>query len=175
MLFPQTSRAPQNFWAAFNSVAWKDRASTPLGIAGEPAEAPRAIKEAHCRQPASGLTEYECGHERPADFGVLFHQSLEGDRDLMYGIGWRQLKQPGEAAIGDSKTCRGNVPKASAHVFRDPVTTTRHCSCLQMDGAGAPCGCHFAARLETKVFVACHWRGHHLSGDATRQLQAVTH
>src|SRR5258706_10327532 len=48
------------------------------GIAGEPAEAPRAIKEAHCRQPASGLTEYECGHERPADFGVLFHQSLEG-------------------------------------------------------------------------------------------------
>jgi hypothetical protein len=29
------------------------------------------------------------GNERPAGFGVLFHQTLEGDRDLVDGIGWR--------------------------------------------------------------------------------------
>ena len=27
--------------------------------------------------------------KRPAGFGVLVHQTLEGDRDLMDGIGWR--------------------------------------------------------------------------------------
>src|SRR5680860_1117718 len=74
-----------------------------IGIAGEPAEASRAVKEAHCRQPASGLTEYKRGNERPTGFGVLFHQTLEGDRDLMDGIGWRQLKQLGESAIGDGQ------------------------------------------------------------------------
>jgi hypothetical protein len=63
-----------------------------IGIAGEPAEAPRAVKEAHCRQPASGLTEYERGNERPAGFGVLLHQTLQGDSDLMDGIGCRQAK-----------------------------------------------------------------------------------
>src|SRR5215510_6560243 len=72
-----------------------------VGIAGEPAEASRAVKEAHCRQPASGLTQYERGNERPAGFGVLLHQTLQGQRDLMDGIGWRQLKQSGESAIGD--------------------------------------------------------------------------
>src|SRR5262249_44632605 len=60
-----------------------------IGIAGESAEAPRAVKEAHCRQSASGLTEYERGNERPAGFGVLLHQILEGHRDLMDCIGWR--------------------------------------------------------------------------------------
>jgi hypothetical protein len=62
-----------------------------IGIASEPAEAPRAVKEALCRQPASGLAEHERGNERPAGFGVLFHQTLEGYRELMDGIGWRQL------------------------------------------------------------------------------------
>jgi hypothetical protein len=73
-----------------------------IGIAGEPAEASRAVKEAHCWQPASRLTEYERGNERPTGFGILFHQTLEGDCDLMDGIGWQQLKQSGESAIGNS-------------------------------------------------------------------------
>ena len=120
-----------------------------IGIAGEPAEAPRAVKEAHCRQPASGLTEYERGNERPAGFGVLFHQTLEGDRDLMDGIGWRQLKQSGESAIGDGQACCCHVLKASAQLFRDPVTITRRCSRLHGDGARAPCRCAlFAVRLD---------------------------
>src|SRR6476646_11467493 len=83
-----------------------------IGIAGEPAEALRAVKEARCRQVASGLTEYERGKERSAGFGVLFHQTLEGDRDLMDGIGWRQAKQSGESAIGDCQACRCHVLKA---------------------------------------------------------------
>src|SRR5215831_15107262 len=72
-----------------------------VGIAGEPAEASRAVKEARCRQPASGLTQYERGNERPAGLGVVLHQTLEGQRDLIDGIGCRQLKQSGESAVGD--------------------------------------------------------------------------
>ena len=77
-----------------------------IGIAGELAEAPRAVKEAHSRQLVSGLTEYERGNERTPAFGVLFYETLERDRDLMDGIGWRQAKQSGESAIGDRQDYR---------------------------------------------------------------------
>jgi hypothetical protein len=59
---------PQNVRAAFSSVAWKDRASTPFG--------------------SSVNLPNERGNERPTGFGILFHQTLEADRDLMdYWVG----------------------------------------------------------------------------------------
>src|SRR5215467_3046899 len=133
-----------------NQLCCVERSSLrSIGIAGEPAEAPRAVKETDCRQSASGLTEYERSNERPAGFGVLLHQTLEGDRDLMDGIGWRQLKQSGESAIGDGQACRCHVLKARAQLFRDRVTITRGCSRLQGDGTRAPCRCAlFAVRLD---------------------------
>src|SRR6516165_120547 len=63
----------------------------------------------------------------------------------MDGNGWRQLKQPGESPIGDGHACRCYVLKASAQLFRDPVMMTRRCSCLQGDGARAPCRCALIA------------------------------
>jgi hypothetical protein len=73
-----------------------------IRIVREPAEVPRAVKEAPLLATRSRLAEYERGNERPTDFGILFHQKLEANRDLMDGIGWQQLKQSGEFAIGDS-------------------------------------------------------------------------
>jgi hypothetical protein len=73
-----------------------------IGIAGESAEASRAVKEADCWQPASRPTDYERGNEWLTGLGILFHQTLEGDCDLMDGIGWQQLKQSGESTVGDS-------------------------------------------------------------------------
>src|SRR5262245_33165407 len=58
-----------------------------IGITGEPSEAPRAVKECHCRQSASGLADDEGGNERWAGFGILFHQTLKGDRDLKMTLG----------------------------------------------------------------------------------------
>src|SRR5271169_2508144 len=86
-----------------------------VGIAHEPAEPSGSGEEPRSRKAAAHLADDERRDERAVRCGILLHQTLQGFRHLLDGMGWRDLKSLRQLLVGNGNSAFREVLKECAH------------------------------------------------------------